>query len=496
MLLEKLGIYGWRESEENLLLTSLLTGDPLLLIGPHGCAKTYLASRIAQAMGRRFVAYDASKAMFEDVLGYPNLEKLKQGTVDYVPGPLTIWDKEMILIDELNRALPEMQSKWLEIVRSRRIMGLSTRVRWAWAAMNPHVYAGTQALDRALLGRFALYVCPPTVLEMSEADRIKVTQAVSDDDAPALNEWLEENVGEGSQNREVSLRPAAQLLTRTLRSAARHYRNLREDLWQLPLFLSRLAELLRGETQGEISLDGRRLGFLYRNILAYRSIELARAELAAAAPLSALGDSARLVIEASIPLGLDDSLMDEEKARHQLELCCDLLSDFFKPGSELSRLDAIYELCTTHDLRRKAQILLEEDLGDLVKSRGWQQLVTGERDITPLAYIALRVEACCPGTIPPEILGGLSRRISVEKLSTRSLQPLRGEEIEYLDQVEGLLHTAETDLEKVVTLERIRELTQAKGLSDKAIRETEDLIRSDVDWLNGLLARRSAEKVA
>jgi hypothetical protein len=52
--------------------------------------------------------------MFEDVLGYPNVEKLKQGVVEYVPRKVTVWDKELILIDELNRAIPELQSKWLD----------------------------------------------------------------------------------------------------------------------------------------------------------------------------------------------------------------------------------------------------------------------------------------------------------------------------------------------------------------------------------------------
>lgn len=72
---------------------------------------------------------------FEDVLGYPNVEKLKHGIVEYVPSPVTIWDtKELILIDELNRAVPELQSKWLEVIRSRKIMGFPTQVKWVWSA--------------------------------------------------------------------------------------------------------------------------------------------------------------------------------------------------------------------------------------------------------------------------------------------------------------------------------------------------------------------------
>ena len=69
MLLSQLGIFGWKEADENLVLASLLTGDPLLLVGNHGCAKTHVANKVAQALGRRFLVYDASKAMFEDVLG-------------------------------------------------------------------------------------------------------------------------------------------------------------------------------------------------------------------------------------------------------------------------------------------------------------------------------------------------------------------------------------------------------------------------------------------
>ena len=44
MILEQLGIFGWKEADENLVLASLLTGDPLLLIGNHGCGPCRFAS--------------------------------------------------------------------------------------------------------------------------------------------------------------------------------------------------------------------------------------------------------------------------------------------------------------------------------------------------------------------------------------------------------------------------------------------------------------------
>ena len=59
MILQQLGIYGWKEQDENLVVASLLTGDPLLLVGNHGCAKTHLANRIAEALGKKLLVYDA-----------------------------------------------------------------------------------------------------------------------------------------------------------------------------------------------------------------------------------------------------------------------------------------------------------------------------------------------------------------------------------------------------------------------------------------------------
>jgi len=84
MILNKLGVFGWTDADENQVLASLLTGDPLLLVGNHGCAKMHVANKVAQVLGRKFLVYDASKAMFEDVLGYPNVEKFEHGVVEPV----------------------------------------------------------------------------------------------------------------------------------------------------------------------------------------------------------------------------------------------------------------------------------------------------------------------------------------------------------------------------------------------------------------------------
>ncbi len=55
--------------------------------------------------------------------------------------------------------------------------------------MNPISYSATQALDNALVGRFGIFLYPPAVLQMDDADRIKVAAHINGDDAPTLSEW-------------------------------------------------------------------------------------------------------------------------------------------------------------------------------------------------------------------------------------------------------------------------------------------------------------------
>lgn len=483
MILEKLGIYGWKEQDENLVMASLLTGDPLLLIGNHGCAKTHIAGKIAQALSKRFLAYDASKAMFEDVLGYPNLQKLNQGVVEYVPSKVTIWDKEFVLIDELNRALPELQSKWLEVIRSRRIMGFETQVKWVWSAMNPLSYSATQALDEALIGRFAIFLYPPDVLQMNEEDRIRVTTLINGDDAPGLGEWI--SGGNGKTMAKDAVEATGEKTHEMISKAAAYFIQLRDELNTLSEFLAKFADLLMRETDGEIALDGRRLGFIYRNILANRAVEIAKDDIFGA-EAGSFADSARYVVQSSIPIGLNDESLKREEAVHKMEVCFDLLSSFFEKGSEMDTVNRIYELFTTDDLMRKAEILLTENLGEFVASKAWNDMINSDKDITLLAYTALQIEARRPGTVPKELLESLSSKVSPKKLCSDCLPKLRGEAIEYIEEVEALLDQ-DSDLAQLVAYNRVSKLASKDVIKPKDIEETGNLIRQDLSTFGNLI---------
>jgi len=483
MILNQLGIYGWKEADENLVLASLLTGDPLLLIGNHGCAKTHLANKVAQALGRRFLVYDASKAMFEDVLGYPNVEKLKHGVVEYVPSPVTIWDKEFVLIDEINRSVAELQSKWLEVIRSRKIMGFPTQVKWVWSAMNPLNYAGAQVLDAALVGRFAVFVYPPDVLQMDEEDRIKVAMHLNGEDAPGLSQWT----GNGSPetvDKDAIVALGAKLHD-MLQTAGSRFLRLQQQMTTLPEFLAKFADLLVRETQGEVALDGRRLGFIHRNLLANRAVELAKAEVLSTL-LPDFVESARYVVQSSIPVGLNDEGLNREEAVHKMEICFDLLSSYFEEDTELTRVNLIYELFTTPDLMRKAELLLTHNLGDLALSKAWTDLMQEERDLTLLAYTALQVEAHRPGTVPQELLASLCGNVRAEKLSTRCIPHLEGDAVEYIEEVEQLLDQ-ESDLARLVAYQQVAQLVDSGQVNPETLARTVQAIEEDIRHFEALL---------
>jgi len=176
--LAALGAYGFGAAEP-LILSALVSGDPLLLIGPSGTGKTYLLNSVSEALGLEHRHYNASLISFDDLVGFPYPDESKS-TVRFLETPATVWGAESVLIDEISRCKPEHQNRLFSLVHERKIQGIAlTRLRYRWAAMNPcsadqsdgEEYLGSEPLDAALADRFAVILEVGDWDTLSDADR-------------------------------------------------------------------------------------------------------------------------------------------------------------------------------------------------------------------------------------------------------------------------------------------------------------------------------------
>ncbi|MDR9453985.1 MAG: MoxR family ATPase [Wenzhouxiangella sp.] len=163
--LPRCGVYGF-DDVEPLIFASLVTEDPLLLIGPSGTGKTYLLNTLSEVLGLEHRHYNASLIAFDDLVGFPFPNQDNQ-SVEFLQTPATVWGAQSVLIDEISRCKPEHQNRLFALIHERKIQGLSLdRLQYRWAAMNPasgmdqgvEDYVGSEPLDPALADRFSLLI--------------------------------------------------------------------------------------------------------------------------------------------------------------------------------------------------------------------------------------------------------------------------------------------------------------------------------------------------
>ena len=485
----EMGVWGIPKEHEVMMLQSLVTGDPLLMVGKHGAAKTKAAKDVANALELSFQSYDASKSMFEDMLGLPNPKALQEGNMEYVSSPITCWDKEFIFIDEVNRATPELQSKWLEIIRSREVMGFDLQCKFIWGAMNPVGYEGTNMLDEAYIGRFASFIDFPSVLEMGSDDRIEVINSIGMDDAPALGYWTGERKEKVSKDEEKARRKLRLLLVLATENYMLMSKQPEFDI--LSDFLSKFAKSLQSRTTSSakekarqaIELDGRRLGYIKRCIIGYRAMELAHSNLYGS-ELGNFTNSVKTAIMFSIPFGINETNAIDSEGEAHAKNVFDQLQDFFD-NQDLEMVNLNYELMVSSDPIRKAEILINEDINKIAKNSAWTRILEEtSTDVSILCMLALNIEANNQGTIPQNVLDQMTKKVSNK--SFRVTRPtLIGQSIKYYDKVTNLIEQAENKVEKIVICNEInKRLNELQGnlmFNDKDFQTIVDSCNSAIE---------------
>ena len=368
-----LGVYGF-DSIEPLILSSLVTEDPLLLIGPSGTGKTFLLNSLSEALQLEHRHYNASLISFDDLVGFPYPDEGKT-SVRFLKTPATVWGAESVLIDEINRCKPEHQNRLFSLVHERKIQGLPLdELRYRWAAMNPcgadqspdQDYLGAEPLDAALADRFALILDVGDWGALNDDERRLVA-------APA---------GEGAIARDNGgLRASLAVWRQTFR----------EYLDRCP---ARIVDYVCAVTtallEGGIRISPRRTRLITRTLLATLVVEELNPDAAAGRACDLLFHK---VLDASLPQRASGSLPDVDKvaAAHRLAWTAAMAQ-----GQELW----LHKFHLERRLDRKAQLLMkgcpDADTGTLAV----EQLLAQESKERAAAFALAAFPAAAAGRLP------------------------------------------------------------------------------------------------
>ena len=162
----KQGLIGHDHLIERLLI-ALLSGGHVLIEGAPGLAKTRSVKWLAAAGTGSFARIQCTPDLLpSDLTGTP-VFRPETGTFEFVKGPVF---HNLVLVDEINRAPPKVQSALLEAMDEHQVTsGGETHALpepfMVIATQNPVEHEGTYPLPEAQLDRFLLHV----MLELPDA---------------------------------------------------------------------------------------------------------------------------------------------------------------------------------------------------------------------------------------------------------------------------------------------------------------------------------------
>ncbi len=165
-----------QEAMVDMLLVALLSEGHVLLEGPPGTAKTFLANTFATALGLDFGRIQFTPDLLPgDILG-SNLFNFQTSQFTLTRGPIF---RDLLLADEINRTPPKTQAALLEAMQERRVTldgetHLLPDSFMVIATQNPIENQGVYPLPEAQLDRFLFKLLVPYPAE-DEEERIVTT---------------------------------------------------------------------------------------------------------------------------------------------------------------------------------------------------------------------------------------------------------------------------------------------------------------------------------
>ncbi|MFK8081432.1 MAG: AAA family ATPase [Granulosicoccus sp.] len=220
------------------LLIALLCGGHILIEGPPGVAKTRTIKQFARLIDASFVRIQATPDLLPADMTGSDIFHQPSGEFRFMPGPLF---NHIVLVDEINRAPPKVQSALLEAMGEHQVStGGTTRLLdepfLVAATQNPIEHEGTYPLPEAQLDRFMFFV--QLSLPDIDSERLILDQVIAEN-SPAM-QTVKQVSAIGSAQDVMDARQAIQSIF--ISDAVRDY-------------IVRLTGATRGEGMGAVSDD-------------------------------------------------------------------------------------------------------------------------------------------------------------------------------------------------------------------------------------------------
>lgn len=191
------GLVGHKRLAERLVI-ALLAGGHVLLEGPPGIAKTRAVKRLAQELACSHARIQCTPDLLPSDLTGTQVFRPESGGFDFLPGPIF---HALVLVDEINRAPPKVQSALLEAMAEAQVTtaGISRPLPDPFmvvATQNPIEHEGTFPLPEAQMDRFLLHLSldlPDAetergILDLVEAEAMAAATPLAAQTAFAVNE--------------------------------------------------------------------------------------------------------------------------------------------------------------------------------------------------------------------------------------------------------------------------------------------------------------------
>lgn len=155
-----------------LAVIALLSGGHILIEDLPGLGKTTIALALAGITGLSFGRVQCTSDLLPSDITGLSIFNRETGHFSFMPGPIF---HNIVLLDEINRAMPRTQSAMLEAMEERRVTIEGTTHQlpdpfMVFATQNPSDQSGTFPLPESQLDRFLICTgigYPPEKLERS-----------------------------------------------------------------------------------------------------------------------------------------------------------------------------------------------------------------------------------------------------------------------------------------------------------------------------------------